>query len=87
MSLIMVNSSAEVIVVGQVDTFNNFCPNMIRFRMRPDCLVVFFFVFFLFFFLVFRFLFLLLSLLLYKLNLKLCVILKICLFLMLSNEI
>ena len=87
MSLTMVNSSAEVIVVGQVDTFKNFCPNMVRFRMRPDFLVVFIFFFFFFFFLVFRFFFLLQSLLLYKLNLKLCVILKICLFLMLSNEI
>ena len=39
----MVNRSAEVIVVGQVDRPINICPNMVRFRIRPDFLVVFFF--------------------------------------------
>ena len=85
MPLGMVNRSAEVIVVGQVDTFINFCPNMVRFRIRPD----FFgrFIFYCYFCILVFDCFLLLSLLLYKLNLKLCVILEICLFLMLSNEI
>ena len=36
MPLTMVNRSAEVIVVGQVHTLINFCPNMVRFRIRPD---------------------------------------------------
>ena len=45
MALTMVNRSAEVIVVGQVDTLINFCPNMVRFRKRPDVLVVSFFFF------------------------------------------
>ena len=87
----MVNFSAEV--VGQVETLINFCPNMVRFRIRPEFFFFFFFIIIIIYFfffcyfciLVFDF-FLLLSLLLYKLNLKLCVILDICLFLMLSNE-
>ena len=70
MPLTMVNSSAEFIVVGQIDTLINFCPNMVQFRIRPDFFVVFFFFFFLYF--SFSIFFLLLSLLLYKLNLKLC---------------
>ena len=45
----MVNRYAEVIVVGLVDTLIIFCPNMVRFRIRPDILVVFFFFFFFFF--------------------------------------
>ena len=36
MPLTMINRSAEVIVVGQVDTVINFCPNRVRFRIRPD---------------------------------------------------
>ena len=89
MPLTVVKHSADGIVVGLIDTLINFCPNMVRFRIRPDLFVVFFFFFFflLFLYFSFRFVFLLLSLLLYKLNLKLCVILEISLFLMLSNEI
>ena len=34
-------------MVGQVHTLINFCPNMVRFRIRPD------FFFFFFFFLLF----------------------------------
>ena len=41
--LTMINRSAEVIVVGQVHTVINICPNLVRFRIRPDFLVVFFF--------------------------------------------
>ena len=43
--LSMVNRSAEVIVVGQVDALTNFCSNMVRFRIRSDFLVVFFLFF------------------------------------------
>ena len=92
MALTMVNRNAEVIVVGQIDTLINFCPNMVRFRIRLDLFGRFFFLFFYFCILVFD-LFLLLSLLLYKLNLKQCgylflfIFFEICLFLMLSNEI
>ena len=86
MPLTMVNPNAEVIVV-RYSRYINFCPNMVRFRIRPDCFGRFFFFFNCYFcLLVFHF-FLLLSLLLYKLNLKLCFILEICLFPMLSNEI
>ena len=57
MSLTMVNSSAEVIMVRQVDTLIDFYPNIVRFRIWPDFLVVFFFFFsfFLSFFLYFVF--------------------------------
>ena len=75
----MVNLSAEVIVVGQVDTLISFCPNRVRFRRFRFFIVIFVFKCSIFF--------LLLSLLLYKMNLKLYVILETCLFLMLSNEI
>ena len=83
MPLTMVNRSAEVIVAGRVDILINVCPNMVR----PDFFFFFFFFFCYFYVLVFDFFFLLLLLLLYRLTLKLCVILEICLFLMLSNEI
>ena len=67
MSLTMVKRSAGFTVIGQLNTLDNFCPNTVRFRIRP----VFFLLLFLY--LSFRFFFfLLLSLLLFKLNLKLC---------------
>ena len=86
----MVNRSAEVIVVGQVDKLTNFCPNMVRFRIRPDFfgrLFYFYFFLLLVLYFSFRFCFLSLSLLLYKMNLKLFAVMEISLFLMLSNEI
>ena len=56
MPLTMVNRSAEVIVVGQGDTLINFCPNMVRFRIRPDYFGRFFFlIIFLLLFLYFSF--------------------------------
>ena len=45
MALTMVNRSAEVIVVGQIDTLINFCPNMVRFCIRLDLFGRFFFIF------------------------------------------
>ena len=75
MPLTLVNRSAEVIVVGQVDTLINFCPNMVRFRIRPD-----------FFCVCFNFRFVFFCCHCCCMN-WICVILEICLFLMLSNEI
>ena len=55
MPFTMVNRIAEVIVVGQVNTLINFCPNMVRFRKQPGYFGRFFFVFFLLLFLYFSF--------------------------------
>ena len=48
MPLTMVNRSAEIIVVGQVDTLINVCPKMVRFRIWLDVFGHFFFVIFVF---------------------------------------
>ena len=61
MALIMVNRSAEVLVVGQVDTLINFCLNMVRFRIRPDFFSSFILFFFIYIFLLLLLLFLYLS--------------------------
>ena len=81
----MFNRNAEVIVVGQVDTLVNFYPNMVRFRIRPDFFLSFFFFFFFFFYLSVRF-FSFVAIAAVQTQFKICVILEICLFLMLSSE-
>ena len=53
MQLTVVNRSAEVIVFGQADRLINFCPNMVRFRIRPEFFGFFFFFFFVNFIFVF----------------------------------